>query len=327
MRRGWAGRAVALASALWAGIAAAQGPAVVYSVGGRFDGSFNQSVAAGVAEWTARTGTPVAEFEPRGVDQFAQALRRFADRGHDPVVAVGFLQAAPLTEVAAARPGTRFAILDMAVEAPNVRSVVFREHEGAYVAGALAAMATRSGVLGMVGGMDIPLIRRFACGYAMGARAFRPDATVLVATAGNTPAAWADPVRGAELARGQIARGADVVMQAAGGTGIGVLQAAADAGALGIGTDSNQNGLHPGRVLTSVLKRLDVAVQQAFDDWAPGVASLGFAEGGVDWALDSDNRALITAEMEANARFLAAGIASGDVAVHDVVADGPCPVP
>lgn len=319
----------ALTLSLCAAVSAAaqQDPAIVYSTGGKFDASFNEAAAIGVAAWMARTGRTVAEFEPRDVGQFAQALRRFADRGHDPVVAVGFLQAAALAEVAPDFPDTRFTILDMVVEAPNVQSIVFREHEGAYVVGALAAMATKSGVVGMVGGMDIPLIRRFGCGYALGARSFRPDVTVLIATAGDTPAAWADPVRGAELARGQIDRGADVVMQAAGGTGVGVLQAAADAGVLGIGTDSNQNGLHPGRVLTSMRKRLDVAVQAAFDGWAPGVASLGLRESGVDWVLDDNNRALITPEMEANARFLAAGIASGDVRVHDITTDGPCPFP
>jgi basic membrane protein A len=318
-------RAALFLLALIAGPALAAGPAVVYSTGGKFDRSFNQSVADGVAAWTAAGGGAVAEFEPQGVGQFAQALRRFADRGHDPIVAVGFLQASALAEVARDHPARRFAILDALVEGPNVLSVVFREHEGAYVVGMMAAMASRSGVVGMVGGMDIPLIRRFACGYAQGAKAYRPDLSVLVAVAGDTPAAWSDPARGAELARGLIGRGADVVMQAAGGTGVGVLQAAADAGVLGIGTDSNQNGLHPGRVLTSMRKRLDVAVRAALDDWAPGVTSLGLREGGVDWALDEHNRALVSPEMEANARFLAAGIAAGDVRVHDILTDGPCP--
>jgi basic membrane protein A len=308
-----------LAAVLLAGTAAAE------SVGGKFDGSFNEAAATGVAAWTARTGVAVAEFEPRDVGQMAQALRRFAGQGRDPVVAIGFLQASALAEVAPAHPATRFAILDMAVDAPNVQSVVFREHEGAYVAGLLAATASRSGVIGVVGGMDIPLIRRFMCGYAQGARSANPDARVLTSFAGDTPAAWADPARGAELARDQIARGADVVMQAAGGTGLGVLQAAADAGVLGIGTDSNQNGLHPGHVLTSVLKRLDVAVATAFDDWAPGLRSLGLAESGVDWALDAHNAPLISEAMRANALSAAAAIASGDIAVHDSAATGDCP--
>jgi basic membrane protein A len=177
----------------------------------------------------------------------------------------------------------------------------------------------------MVGGMDIPLIRRFGCGFAQGAKATAPETEVLVTFAGDTPAAFSDPARGAELARSQIDAGADVILQAAGGTGIGVLQAAADAGVLGIGTDSNQNGLHPGHVLTSLLKRTDVAVGAAFSDWAPGVRVLGLAEDGMDWVLDEHNRALITPERAQAAEEAAAGIASGAIAVHDSSTEGPCP--
>ncbi|MFN3615619.1 MAG: BMP family ABC transporter substrate-binding protein [Rubrimonas sp.] len=311
---------------LGAGAAAqSAGPAIVYSVGGRFDGSFNQSAAAGVEAWTARSGRAVAEYEPRDVGQMGQALRRFASRGHDPVIAVGFLQAGAVTEAAAAHPDTRFTLIDAVVEAPNVQSIVYREHEGAYVVGVLAGMASRSGVVGVVGGMDIPLIRRVACGFAQGVKHVSPSATVLYNAAGDTPAAWNDPARGAELARAQIAQGADVVVQAAGGTGLGVLQAAADAGILGVGTDSNQNGLHPGRVLTSLLKRTDVAVLAAIEDWAPGVTSLGLEESGLEWALDDDNAPLIDEGMRANALFAAAAIAGGDIRVHDSSTEGPCP--
>jgi basic membrane protein A len=318
--------ALAAALVVWAGAALAAGPAVVYSTGGKFDASFNQMASEGAARWAAANGASVAEFEPRDVGQMTQALRRFAGQGHDPVVAIGFLQAGALAEVAPEFPDTRFAIVDMVVDAPNVQSIVFKEHEGAYVIGALAAMASTSGTVGMVGGMDIPLIRKLGCGYAQGARAARADARVLINMAGDTPAAFSDPARGAELARSQIDRGADVVLQAAGGTGVGVLQAAADAGVLGIGSDANQNGLHPGRVLTSFRKRTDVAVERAFTDWTPGLTVLGLAESGMDWVLDDHNRALITPEMEANARFLAAGIAAGDIRVHDSSMDGPCPV-
>jgi basic membrane protein A len=300
-------------------------PALVYSTGGKFDASFNQAAFDGAERWAAETGGAYAEFEPQAVGQMAQALRRFASRGNDPVVAIGFLQAGALSEVAPEFPDTRFAIIDAVVEAPNVQSVVFKEQEGAYVIGVLAAMASETETVGMVGGMDIPLIRRFGCGFAQGAKAADPQTEVLINFAGDTPAAFADPARGAELARSQIDRGADVILQAAGGTGIGVLQAAADAGVLGIGTDSNQNGLHPGHVLTSLRKRVDVAVVEAFTDWAPGVRVLGLAESGMDWVIDDNNRALISEEMEANARFAAAGIAAGDIVVHDSSVDGPCP--
>jgi basic membrane protein A len=319
-------RAALFAALLAAGpVAAQQGPAVVYSVGGKFDGSFNQAAAEGAAAWAAETGRAVAEFEPRDVGQMGSALNRFAARGHDPIAAIGFLQAGAVAEAAAAHPAARFTLIDAVVEAPNVQSVVFREQEGAYVLGVLAAMASESGVVGVVGGMDIPLIRRFACGFAQGVKSVEPAATVLYNAAGDTPAAWADPARGAELARGQIAQGADVILQAAGGTGLGVLQAAADAGILGIGTDSNQNGIHPGAVLTSMLKRLDVAVARAFEDWTPGVVSLGLAEGGLSWVLDEHNAPLITDEMKAEAHAADQAIAQGLLHVHDSATEGPCP--
>jgi basic membrane protein A len=300
-------------------------PAIVYSTGGKFDASFNQAAHEGAERWAAETGGTYSEFEPQAVGQMAQALRRFASRDHDPVVAIGFLQAGALSEVAPEFPEARFAIVDAVVDAPNVQSVVFKEHEGAYVIGVLAAMASKTGTVGMVGGMDIPLIRRFGCGFAQGAKSVDPDMTVLINFAGDTPAAFADPARGAELARSQIDRGADVILQAAGGTGIGVLQAAADAGALGIGTDSNQNGLHPGHVLTSMLKRTDVAVERAFSDWEAGVAVLGLAEGGMSWVLDDANADLISWDMRAAADSAKAAIIAGEIAVHDSATQGPCP--
>ncbi len=228
-------------------------------------------------------------------------------------------------------PGTRFTIVDSVVYGPNVQSIVFREQEGSYVVGVLAAMASQTGVIGFVGGMDIPLIRKFACGYIQGARRADPAVTVLVNMTGTTPAAWSDPGRGAELARSQIGQGADVIIQAAGGTGIGVLQAAADGGALGIGTDSNQNGLHPGRVLTSMRKRVDNVVYDSFmtardGQWRRGPQILGLAEGGLDWVFDEHNRDLITTEMDVAAKAAEADIAEGRVRVHNAAEDGPCPV-
>ena len=212
-----------------------------------------------------------------------------------------------------------------------MQSVVFKEHEDSYLVGLLAAMASKSGKVGFVGGMDIPLIRRFACGYVQGAKAAKASAEVLQNMTGTTGAAWTDPVKGAELAKSQIDRGADVVYHAAGGTGIGVLRAAADAGKLGIGVDSNQNALHPGKVLTSMLKRVDVATLSAFADakdgkWKAGVKVLGLNEKGVDWALDDNNKALITPEMKAAADKATADIVSGKITVHDYMADGKCPI-
>jgi basic membrane protein A len=228
-------------------------------------------------------------------------------------------------------PDTDFVVIDTVVEQPNVRSVVFNEHEGSYLVGVLAAMASKTGKVGFVGGMDIPLIQKFACGYVQGVKATKPDAEVFQNMTGTTGAAWNDPVRGGELAKSQIDRGADVVYHAAGGTGIGVLQAAADAGALGIGVDSNQNYLHPGQVLTSMLKRVDLATYNAMMDvhngqFTPGVQVMGLAEDGVGWALDDNNKALITPEMQAAVDEAKAKITSGEIKVHDYTTDGACPV-
>ncbi|MFN3613910.1 MAG: BMP family protein [Rubrimonas sp.] len=322
----------AVVGAVMAHAAAAQDfrPAVVYDLGGKFDGSFNEAAHAGAERFKAETGVEYRDFEIQNDSQREQALRRFARDGFDPVVAIGFSHGAAMEKVAAEFPDTRFAIVDMVVDLPNVRSILFKEHEGSYLVGVLAAMAAGEGQVGFVGGMDIPLIRKFACGYVGGAKSVRPDIEVFQNMTGTTGAAWNDPVRGGELARGQIARGAEVIYHAAGGTGRGVLQTAADMGKLGIGVDSNQNGLHPGQVLTSMVKRVDVAVQEAFNDamndrWTAGFSVLGLAEDGVAWALDEHNAALITDEMKAAVEAAREAIVSGEIVVHDYMSDNACP--
>jgi basic membrane protein A and related proteins len=238
------------------------------------------------------------------------------------VVAVGLAFATPLETLAQEFPDTRFTIIDAVVEAPNVQSVVFKEHEGSFLVGMAAAMASGTGKVGFVGGMDIPLIRNFAHGYVQGVEHVDPDAEVFINMTGTTPAAWNDPAKGAELAQSQFDRGADVVYAAAGGTGLGVLQAAADTGNLSIGVDSNQNYLHPGSVLTSMIKRVDNAVYDAFmtakeGTWEPGVKNLGLAEEGVGYALDEHNRELITPEMERELEAARQAIVDGEIRVTD----------
>jgi basic membrane protein A len=323
---------VAAAALAFIGQAQAQdvNPAVVYDLGGKFDKSFNEAAYNGAERFKKETGTEFRDFEIQNDSQREQALRNFARRGHNPIVAVGFSMEAALKEVAAEYPDTQFAIIDMVVDMPNVRSVVFKEEEGSYLVGILAAMASKTGKIGFVGGMDIPLIRKFACGYVQGAKAAKPDIEIFQNMTGDTGAAWNDPVRGGELARSQFEQGADVVYHAAGGTGIGVLQAAADAGKLGIGVDSNQNYLHPGSVLTSMLKRVDNAVYDAFMDvkngeWSGGVQVLGLAEEGVGWALDENNQSLITDEMKKAVEDAQAKIVAGEVKVHDYMSDSTCP--
>ena len=323
--------AAALLVAAPAAFAQDANPAVIFDLGGKFDRSFNQASFEGAERFKTETGIAFEEFELQNDAQREQALRRFAERGHNPVVVAGFSYGAAMETVAPEFPDTEFAIIDMVVDQPNVRSVVFNEHEGSYLVGVLAAMASKSGKVGFVGGMGIPLIEKFACGYVQGVKATNPDAQVFQAMTGDTGAAWNDPVRGGEIAKSQIDQGADVVYHAAGGTGIGVLQAAADAGALGIGVNSNQNYLHPGKVLTSMLKRVDNAVYDAMMDvqngeWTSGVQVMGLAEDGVGYAVDENNQALITPEMTAAAEDAKAKIISGEIKVHDYTTDGSCPV-
>ncbi|MCU0883481.1 MAG: BMP family ABC transporter substrate-binding protein [Beijerinckiaceae bacterium] len=306
-------------------------PAVVYDLGGKFDKSFNEAAYTGAEKFKAETKVEYRDFEIQNDAQREQALRNFAQRGQNPIVAVGFSFRAALEKVAAEFPNTRFSIIDSVVNLPNVQSIVFKEHEGSYLVGVLAGLASKKNTVGFVGGMDIPLIRRFACGYVQGVKAAKPTATVIQNMTGTTGAAFRDPVRGGELARGQISQGADVIYHASGATGIGVLQAAADGGALGIGVDSNQNGLHPGKVLTSMLKRVDVAVHTSFTTaragtWKAGTTVLGLAEGGVDWADDANNKALVTAEMRAAVTKASDDIKAGRVVVHDFMSNQACPV-
>jgi basic membrane protein A and related proteins len=306
-------------------------PAVVYDLGGKFDKSFNEGVHTGAEKFKKDTGTDYRDFEPQNDAQREQALRRFARDGFSPIVAVGFSQETALKKVAEEFPKTQFAIIDSVVEKPNVQSIVFKEHEGSFLVGLLAAQASKTNKVGFVGGMDIPLIRKFACGYLQGVKYARKDAEVFQNMTGTTGAAWNDPVKGGELAKSQIDRGADVIYHAAGGTGVGVMRAAADAGKLGIGVDSNQNGMHPGKILTSMVKRVDVATYNAFDQakkgtFKAGVSNLGLAEDGVAWALDDNNKSLITADMKTAADKAAADIKSGSIKVHDYMSDSKCPM-
>jgi basic membrane protein A len=318
----------AAALALTAGAAAAE-PALIFDLGGKFDKSFNEAAFNGAQKWAEETGESFREIELQSEAQREQALRRFAESGANPVVMAGFAFGSALEEVAADYPDTKFVIIDMVTPGDNVRSVVFNEHEGSYLVGMMAAQKSASGVVGFVGGMDIPLIRKFACGYVQGVKAVNPDATVIQNMTGTTPAAWGDPVKGGELTKAQIAQGADVVYHAAGGTGVGVLQAAADAGIYGIGVDSNQNYMFPGSVLTSMLKRVDNAVYEAFKDGPEletGFQVMGIANGGIGYAMDEFNAELVSDEMKASVDEAAAKIASGELAVHDYMSDSACPV-
>ncbi len=303
-------------------------PAVIFDHGGKFDKSFNEAAFNGAERWKEETGGSYNEFEISDDAQREQAMRRFADNGNNPIVMAGFAFAGALETVAPDYPETKFVIIDMVVDQPNVRSVVFNEHEGSYLVGLMAAKSSKSGTVSFVGGMDIPLISKFACGYAQGAKAANPDANVIVNMTGTTPSAWNDPVKGGELTRAQISQGSDVVFAAAGGTGIGVLNTAAEEGILSIGVDSNQNHIQPGSVLTSMVKRVDNAVYESFtagDMVESGFAVMGLSNDGVGYAMDEHNASLVSAEVTAAVEEAKAKIISGEIVVHDYTSDETCP--
>ncbi|MGH1355753.1 MAG: BMP family lipoprotein [Thalassovita sp.] len=319
----------AAAVALSAGAAMAD-PALIFDLGGKFDKSFNEAAFRGATRWADETGGTFRDIELQTEAQREQALRRFAEAGANPIITMGFGMADPLSSVAPDYPDTKFVAVDVTwLDVPNIRQIGFAEHEGSYLVGMLAAMASKSGTVGFVGGMDIPLIRHFACGYAQGAMAVNPDTKIVANMTGTTPAAWNDPVKGSELTKAQISQGADVIYAAAGGTGVGVLQTAADEGILSIGVDSNQNHMHPGKVLTSMLKRVDVAVYEAMKagvDLETGVFNMGLAQEGVGYALDEHNAALISDDMKAAADAARQKIIDGEIKVVSYYSNDSCPV-
>jgi len=313
--------------ALTAGAVAAE-PAIIFDLGGKFDKSFNEAAFNGATKWATETGGTFKELEMTTEAMREQALRQLAGAGFNPVVMTGFAFGDVLNAVAPDFPDTKFAIIDMVVDQPNVKSVVFTEDQGSYLVGMMAGMASKTNTVGFIGGMDIPLIRRFGCGYAQGVKAVKPDATVILNMTGTDPSAWNNPTKGGEIAKSQKGQGADVIFAAAGGTGMGVLQAAKDEGILSIGVDSNQNYLFPGSVLTSMTKRVDVAVYNAFKegtDLVPGINVMDLKADGVGYALDDNNAALVTPDMKAAVDAASEKIKSGELVVHDYMTDNTCP--
>ena len=318
----------AAAVAMSAGAVLAE-PAVIFDLGGKFDKSFNEAAYNGAQRWANETGGKYLEIEIQAEPQREQALRRFAESGANPIITMGFGIADALAAVASDYPDTKFVAVDVTwLDAPNIRQIGFAEHEGSYLVGMMAAMASKTGTVGFIGGMDIPLIRHFGCGYAQGAKAVNPDIIVVANMTGTTPAAWNDPVKGSELTQAQISHGADVIYAAAGGTGVGVLQTAADEGILSIGVDSNQNHLHPGKVLTSMLKRVDVAVYEAMkagENVETGVFIMGLAEDGVGVAMDENNKELVSVRMSDAVDEARKAIINGDIEVVSYYENDSCP--
>ncbi|MFZ3288144.1 MAG: BMP family ABC transporter substrate-binding protein [Telluria sp.] len=304
---------------------------IVYDAGGKFDKSFNQSAFEGAERFKKETGIKYIEAQASSDTQAEQVLRGLARKKLDLIIGVGFSQTQAVQKVAHEFPQVHFVIIDSIAKGDNVNSVMFREEEGSYLVGVAAAMASKSKKIGFVGGMDIPLIRAFACGYSQGAKAIDPKIETVQNMVGTTSAAWNDPAKGGELARAQFERGVDVVFAVAGGSGMGTLQTAKEKGKLAIGVDSNQNYLHPGTMLTSMVKQVGNAVYESFTQmkngtWKAGVTYKGLKEGGVDWALDKDNRAVVTKEIEKRVNEAKSNIINGKIKVVDYRVASSCPV-
>ncbi len=294
---------------------------LVFDVGGKGDKSFNDSAWEGVQRAARDLPIKITDFEPGQDADREVGLRRLADRGYDIVIGVGFLFTDAIRAVAPDYPDVDFVLVDGRLDGlDNVASLLFREHEGSFLVGAIAAEVSKSGTVGFVGGMDVPLIHKFQAGYTAGARHVRPDAEVLVGYAGVRPEAFADPVRGKEIALAQAARGADVLFHASGVTGLGVIEGAKERGIYAIGVDANQNHVAPGTMLTSMIKRIDVAIESFVRNshggtFRGGVVEFGLAEDGVGYALDEHNRDLIPAEVLQHVDALRDSIVAGDIEV------------
>jgi basic membrane protein A len=298
---------------------------LVLSVGGLGDKSFNDSAYEGLTRAAEELGIKPVYGQPEQMSEDEKYLRQYAERGMDLVIGVGFLMKDALEKVSGQFPDTRFAIIDAVVDAPNVASLVFREHEGSFLVGAIAGLMTRTDRVGFVGGMDIPLIHKFEVGYTEGAKYVNPACDVLVAYAGSGPEAFHDPVKGKSLALSQFDRGADIIFQAAGSTGNGVIDAAQERGLFAIGVDANQNYMAPGHVLTSMVKRVDVSVYSIIEDvvesrFRGGTHVYGLEVNGVGYALDKYNEDLIPPEVLERVEQIKQAIIAGRIQVTDYTA-------
>jgi basic membrane protein A len=295
---------------------------LVLDRGGKDDKSFNASAYEGAMKAKKEQGIFLKYVEASDDNAFEPLLRAFAEKNFDLIIGIGFAQKEAIKKVASQFPEKHFAIVDADVEAPNVRSLLFEEHEGAYIVGAIAALTSKTGKVGFVGGMDVPLIRRFEMGYEAGAKKINPQVTVEANYCGVTSAAWNNPPRGKELAMAQYDDGVDVIFAAAGASGFGVFDAAEERKKLAIGCDSNQDWTKPGLILTSMLKRVDLAVYTTIAEakagkFAAGAKRFGLADKGVDYSIDQYNENLLPESVRQRVDELKTEIIAGKIVVPD----------
>ena len=313
---------------------------IVFDIGGKNDRSFNAAAWEGVKRAEQEMNICLSDVEPGNPTSIEPAMRAFAEKNFDLIIGVGFAQGPIMQKVATDYPNIKFAIVDGVIfeadgKTPksNVASLVFREHEGSYLVGMIAASKSNTGVLGFLGGMDIPLIHKFATGYEEGAKSINPKIRVVPNYVGVTDSAWNNPGKGKELALAQIDKGADVIFTAAGNSGLGAFDAVeqygkgpnGEANRFVIGVDSNQNGVKPGFVLTSMVKRVDnavfdVAKEVREGNFRGGFHAFGLDKDGVAYALDENNKTLIPQDVIQKVEGAKSQIVAGEIKVTDAMA-------
>lgn len=296
--------------------------ALILDKGGRDDKSFNAAAFEGVTKAKKELGITYKYVEAMDDAAIETTMRSFAQKKFDLIIGVGFAMTDGVKKVSAQFPNLKFALVDAEVKQPNVRSLLFEEHEGSFLVGYIAGLTSKSGKVGFIGGMDVPLIRRFQLGFDAGVKKANPKATVMSNYIGVTGEAWNNPAKAKELALSQINQGVDIVFGAAGASNYGVFDAVEEKNKLAIGVDSNQNWVKPGKILTSMLKRVDVAVFNVIKEvkdgiFKGGVERFGLQNQGVDYALDQHNKDLISADVKKKTDQIKAEIIAGKIKVPD----------
>ncbi|NBV51249.1 BMP family ABC transporter substrate-binding protein [bacterium] len=295
---------------------------LVLDKGGKDDKSFNASAYRGASLAKEKLGIHLKVLECSSDSALAPSLKTFAQHGYDLIIGVGFVQKSPLEEVARLFPQTKFLLVDAPSTLPNVRSVLFQEHEGSFLVGYIAALKSNQKPVGFIGGMDIPLIRRFEMGYRAGARTAQPTLGVFSHYVGASSEAWRNPSKAKELALLQFSQGAEVIFCAAGSSCLGVFDAADEKKKFAIGVDSNQNWVKPGTILTSMVKAVDAAVYQTIEltqrnRFLAGPTILGLKEDGVSYSIDEHNRAVLSPSIELKARSIREQLIRGTLQAPD----------
>lgn len=294
--------------------------ALIYDVGGPGDKSFCDAAQAGLLKASEEFDFEFKELTPGQSTQIELALRRFSQQKYDLIIGVGFLFQTPMQRVAPDFPDVKYAIVDVPVDAPNVASLIFKAHEGAFLVGAIAGLKTTTNQIGFVGGMEMPVVQAFEAGFRAGIEAVNPEAKILVNYVGVTPEAFNNPNKGKELALAQYNKDVDIIFQAAGASGLGVLEAAEQTGKYIIWADANGNSYLPGQVLTSMIKGVELAVYQTIahaigGEFTGGIKIYGLKEQGVEFTLDEHNKPLLTPEILSAVEELKQKVIQGKIVV------------